>query len=97
MFYVRDNIAYNTRLDITKLNNYTELCSQRFKTIVTVNEKYIVVDVISKPSNNAITTFIDKMSHILDILNTDNKLYIGSTNCAIIKSTVYIFLCSTVK
>ena len=94
--YIKDNIAYHTRLDITKLNDYIEC---QFKQIHKDSNSYgkvIIVGVIYRPPNNDINKCIDEMSNILDILNNENKLcYImGDFNINLFNHEVHTPICN---
>ena len=72
--YIKDNIAYHTRLDITKLNDYIECQFIEIHKDSNSYGKDIIVGIIYRPPNNDINKCIDEMSNILDILNNENKL-----------------------
>ena len=71
---LHDNIAYHTRSDITKLNDYIECKFIEIHKDSIAYGKDIIVGIIYIPPNKDINKFIDEMSNILHILNNENKL-----------------------
>ena len=95
-FYIKDNIAYHTRLDITKLNDYIECQFIEIHKDSNSYGKDIIVGVIYRPPNNDINKCIDEMSNILDIPNNENKLcYImGDFNINLFNHEVHAPTCN---
>ena len=52
MLYMKDNITYHTKLDITKLNDYTECQFIKIHKDSTAYGKNIIVGVIYRPPCN---------------------------------------------